>query len=123
MRSAALPFGYTLVTWTSGGVLIYRHGPPSLLEAYLFMLGALAGFGAAVLLAGRGGDAEIGGGMASGAGAIVALGCAGAAAALPGRLAYFVVALVSSLVYYLVRAAAALALREGKTSPLRGAKR
>jgi hypothetical protein len=123
LRHGALPFGYTLVTWTSGGVLIHGHGAPSLLDAYLFMLGALAGFATAALIAGRGELAEIGGGVASGLGAVVALASAGAAAAIPTRFAYFAVALVSTLAYYVVRASASLAVREGKTSRLGGAER
>jgi hypothetical protein len=123
LRPAAVPFGYTLVTWTSGGVLIHRHGAPSLLDAYLFLLGALAGFATATLIAGRGEETETGGGLASGLGAVVALACAGAAAAIPSQFAFFAVALASSVVYYGVRAGASLAVREGKTSRLGGARR
>jgi hypothetical protein len=106
LRAGALPFGLAVVTWTSGGVLIHHHGAPSLLEAYLFLAGAMAGYGAAALLAGRGGVAGPGAGLASAAGAAVALACGDAAAAVPGRAAYFAVALVSTLAYYVVRAAA-----------------
>jgi hypothetical protein len=106
LRASALPIGIAVMTWTSGGVLIHHHGTPSLLEAYLFLAGALTGYGTVALLGGRGGAAEPGGGLASAAGAAVALACAGAAAAIPGRAAYFAVALVSTLAYYIVRAAA-----------------
>ncbi len=33
---AAIPYGYTVLVWTSGGVLIETHGPPSAGSAFLF---------------------------------------------------------------------------------------
>jgi hypothetical protein len=110
VRAAALPHGYAIVTWTSGGVLIHTHGLPDLLAAYLFLAGAVTGFGAAVLLAGRGesdaGAEERWGAVTSVVAAAAALACAGlVAGAVPGRLAYFAVALLGSLVYFAVRAA------------------
>jgi hypothetical protein len=110
LRRTAVPYGYALVIWTSGGVLIHRHGPPDLLSAYLFLAGAAAGVGIATLLAGRGDHAcgeveERWGAMASAAAAAAALGGAGlGASAVHGRAGYFAVALLSSLTYYLVRA-------------------
>ena len=102
-----LPFGFPVVMWTTGGVLIAHHGAPTLFEAYLFLAGAVVGFGAVAPLAGGRPAAEFREGVASAVGAAVALGCGGACASIPGRAAYFAVALVSTLAYYLARAAAA----------------
>lgn len=45
------PYGYTLTIWTSGAVLTHARGIPSTLDALLFMLGAVAGFGVVGLVA------------------------------------------------------------------------
>ena len=109
LRRAALPWGYTIVTWTSGGVVIHTHGPPTLLTAYLFLLGALLALGAVALAAGsetRERDVpawrEVG---ASGVAALLALGAAGAVAeAVHPGVAYFLVGFVATLVYFPTRA-------------------
>jgi hypothetical protein len=44
LRSAAVPYGYTVTVWTSGMTLTRERGLPSVDEIFLFMLGAVAGF-------------------------------------------------------------------------------
>lgn len=51
VASSAGPYGYTLTIWTSGAILLDARGVPSTLDAFLFVLGALCGFGTAGLLA------------------------------------------------------------------------
>jgi predicted permease len=41
---SAVPYGYTLVIWTSGAALERRHGTPQLTQGYLFIVGAVAAF-------------------------------------------------------------------------------
>jgi len=43
---SAAPYGYTLTVWTSGAVLAHARGLPTTLDAFLFMVGAVSGFGA-----------------------------------------------------------------------------
>jgi hypothetical protein len=38
------PYGYTLTVWTSGAVLTHARGVPDTADAFLFMVGAVAGF-------------------------------------------------------------------------------
>jgi hypothetical protein len=45
------PYGYTLTVWTSGAILTHARGVPSSVDALLFMLGAVAGFGLVALVA------------------------------------------------------------------------
>jgi hypothetical protein len=109
VRNAALPYGYTVVTWTSGGVLIATHGAPDLLNAYLFLAGACGAFALVAWFARGGGDhpdpAQRPGPVTSAIAASAALGCAGAVAnTLPGRPAYMLVSLLGTLVYFVVRA-------------------
>lgn len=44
LRGSALPYGYTVTVWTSGVVLIRHRGLPTTGEAFLFVVGAVAGF-------------------------------------------------------------------------------
>lgn len=53
VRRAAIPYGYTITIWTAGAVIVHRHGTPNVGDAYLYLLGAVAGFGAVGLLAVR----------------------------------------------------------------------
>jgi hypothetical protein len=46
VTGSAGPYGYTLTVWTSGAVLAHARGLPTTLDALLFMIGAVAGFGA-----------------------------------------------------------------------------
>jgi hypothetical protein len=42
--SAAVPYGYTLSIWGAGGVAIHAFGPPSPLEALLYVTGGAVGY-------------------------------------------------------------------------------
>jgi hypothetical protein len=44
LRSAAVPYGYTVTVWASGMMLTRERGLPSVGEVFLFMLGAVTGF-------------------------------------------------------------------------------
>ena len=44
LRGSALPYGYTITVWTSGMMLTHERGLPSVVEVFLFMVGAFAGF-------------------------------------------------------------------------------
>jgi hypothetical protein len=109
VRRAALPYGYTVVTWTSGGVLIHEHGPPDLLSAYLVLFGSGLALGLIALAAGahtQDADAppreSVAASLLAGAAALGVAGlCAGA---IHGRVAYFLVGLAGSLVYFVLRA-------------------
>jgi hypothetical protein len=111
VRRAALPYGYTVVTWTTGGVLIHHHGPPDLLQAYLFLLGAGLGLGLIALAAGTDTDRDPGPAHRSVIGSVlaagVALGAGGVlAGAISGQVAYFAVAFAATLAYFVTRALA-----------------
>ena len=56
LRGSALPYGYTLTVWTSGAMLTRHRGLPSTGEAFLFVVGAVAGFAllGIVVVLGRG---------------------------------------------------------------------
>jgi hypothetical protein len=45
LRGTALPYGYTLTVWGSGMLLAHERGQPSVGEIFLFIIGAIAGFG------------------------------------------------------------------------------
>ena len=45
LRGTALPYGYTLTVWGSGMLLAHERGQPSVGEIFLFIIGAVAGFG------------------------------------------------------------------------------
>jgi hypothetical protein len=51
VRRTAIPYGYTITIWTAGGVIVHRHGTPNVGDAYLYLLGAVAGFAGVGLLA------------------------------------------------------------------------
>lgn len=53
IRRTAIPYGYTITTWTAGAVIVHRHGTPNVGDAYLYLLGAVVGFGGVGLLAVR----------------------------------------------------------------------
>ena len=110
---AAVPYGYTVVTWTSGGVLIESHGAPDLGGAFLFLAGAAVGFGAVAALGGTGSEthevsAEIdrrGVGVSSAVAAAAGLGLsAGAAQFVDGAPAFAIVAFLATAAYFLVGA-------------------
>jgi hypothetical protein len=58
LAGAAIPYGYTLVVWSSGSVVGERHGPPDLGEIALFFAGASAAY-AMLRLVVRGGDVHL----------------------------------------------------------------
>ncbi|WP_273841892.1 hypothetical protein [Rubrobacter calidifluminis] len=49
--SSGVPYGYTVTIWTSGGLLIHAHHLPGLIDALLFMAGAVLGYVLAGLVA------------------------------------------------------------------------
>jgi hypothetical protein len=57
LERSALPYGYTLTVWSSGAMLMHRHGTPRPVDVFLFLLGGVLGF-AAINLAARGLPAE-----------------------------------------------------------------
>ena len=50
---SALPYGYTLTVWSSGAVLMHRHGPPAVGDVFLFIAGAGLAFTVLALAAAR----------------------------------------------------------------------
>jgi hypothetical protein len=44
VATTTAPYGYTLTTWTSGGVLAHHRGIPDVWGALLFMAGGVVGF-------------------------------------------------------------------------------
>jgi hypothetical protein len=42
--SAVVPYGYTLSIWGGGGVAIHALGPPTLIDALLYVAGGAIGF-------------------------------------------------------------------------------
>lgn len=44
VTSLDLPFGYTLTVWSSGAIALEHFGVPSLLDALLFLLGAIGAY-------------------------------------------------------------------------------
>lgn len=39
-----LPFGYTLTTWASGAIALDRFGVPTLIQAFVFLFGAVGAY-------------------------------------------------------------------------------
>ena len=110
---SSVPYGYTAVTWTSGGMLIDTHGPPTFAGSLMFLAGAILGFSAVTALGGEDGEGRDGAtqrhrrrlALTSGAAAIGGLCLAGLVAHdVDGQAAYFLVALVSTTVYFLIAA-------------------
>jgi hypothetical protein len=105
IQRAALPWGYTVVVWTSGGVVIHYHGPPTLLHAYLFLIGAVLALGGLALVGGHARrereHTAARAVLASGVAAALALGAAGAvAAAVHPAAAYLLASFAATLVYF-----------------------
>ncbi len=44
LRSAVIPYGYTVTTWAAGAYLVSLRGIPSGLEAFFFVCGAICAF-------------------------------------------------------------------------------
>ena len=57
---SSVPYGYTAVTWTSGGMLIDTHGPPTFAGSLMFLAGAILGFSAVSALGGEDGEGRDG---------------------------------------------------------------
>jgi hypothetical protein len=51
VAASAAPYGYTLTIWSCGAVLISYRGKPSVGDVFLFLAGAVLGFGTLGLLA------------------------------------------------------------------------
>jgi hypothetical protein len=124
---AAVPYGYTILTASAGGVLINTHGPPGVGAAGLFLGGAAAGFCATALVTGQGGAD---GGRAGGPGAAAQGLCSGAAAAaglalsaplahaIAGAVAFGLVSFTATVAYLGLGAlATALIDRRGPDGP------
>lgn len=45
LRSAVVPYGYTVTIWAAGAYLINKRGFPDLWEAFVFVAGAILAFG------------------------------------------------------------------------------
>jgi hypothetical protein len=43
-RASAIPYGYTVTVWSSGAMLMHRHGLPSPGAVFLFVAGAISAF-------------------------------------------------------------------------------
>jgi hypothetical protein len=105
---AAIPYGFTILNVSAGGVLIRTHGPPTVDAALLFLCGAIAGFAAVELLAtaGRGANGMSATtyrrwrGLSSGAAAAAGFGLSAFIAhAIGGPIAFGVVAIAATAVY------------------------
>lgn len=114
VAGAAIPYGYTVLVWTSGGVLIETHGPPSAASAFLFLGGAVLAFAAVSLLGGAGPEnaedsADLDGrwaGLSSGIAAAVGLGAAVIVAyVFESSLAFPLAALLATALYLVVSGA------------------
>lgn len=114
VAGAAIPYGYTVLVWTSGGVLIETHGPPSAASAFLFLGGAVLAFAAVSLLGGAGPEnaedsADLDGrwaGLSSGIAAAVGLGAAVIVAyVFASSLAFPLAALLATALYLVVSGA------------------
>ncbi len=49
--ASGAPYGYTVTVWTSGALLIHAHGLPNVLQALMFMAGAVAGYALVSMIA------------------------------------------------------------------------
>jgi hypothetical protein len=110
IRRSAIPYGYTITIWTAGAVLEHGHSKPGVGHAYLFLVGAVAGFVAVALLASRAAPHRLEPAskdlLRTGAINVLALGLALGAAALaamiPGTAAWPVGSFAATAVYLLV---------------------
>jgi hypothetical protein len=50
LHDAGLPYGYAITVWSTSAALVAEHGTPSLVEIYLFAVGAVAAYGSLTLL-------------------------------------------------------------------------
>jgi hypothetical protein len=107
---SALPYGYTLTVWSSGAVLMHRHGPPGVGDVFLFIAGGGVAFALLAALASRVREAPLGAspGRFERAGALNALASGGGVglvallAGIHGHLAWPVGSFTGTLTYLLV---------------------
>jgi len=60
LRSAVIPYGYTVTTWATGAYLVGEQGLPSGFEAFIFVVGAIVAFALlSTLSARRAGSGEL----------------------------------------------------------------
>jgi hypothetical protein len=90
LQGSALPYGYTITVWSTGAVVMGRHGSPGVGFVFLFAAGAIAGFAAMVVIgrAARSDALEPASGdlLAAGVAHVAAVGAAIGAAALIARI-------------------------------------
>lgn len=123
LHGAGLPYGYSLVVWGSGALLIHDRGKPSVGLIFLFVAGAVAAYGL-LKVAGHGASGATGLQLAgsphvlrAGVVHVAAVGSALGAVALIGLIASGVVWPLGSFaatLLYLGITAVELALREGQ---------
>jgi len=53
LRGSAVPYGYTLTVLSSHSIISHSHGPPTVFDILLFVIGAIAGFTFLALISGR----------------------------------------------------------------------
>ena len=53
LRGSAVPYGYTLTVLSSHSILSHSHGPPTIFDILLFVIGAIAAFTVLALISGR----------------------------------------------------------------------
>ncbi len=111
LHGAGVPYGYTLSVWSTGSALVGEHGPPEQLEIFLFALGATSAYGGLRLLTWEtGGEADdltrSPNLLRAGVVHLAAIAAAIAAALLMARIestaAWFLAALVATLLYLAV---------------------
>ena len=126
LQGSALPYGYTITLWSTGAMVMSKHGPPKPGSVFLFAAGAIAGFAVMALLLARASasdpveptSSDL---LATGMTHVAAVGAAVGAAALIAHLASGVVWPLASFVAttaYLVLASLQLAIarRQGRRS-------
>jgi hypothetical protein len=53
LRGSAVPYGYTLTVLASHSILSHSHGPPTIVDILLFVIGAIAAFASLALISRR----------------------------------------------------------------------
>jgi len=118
VSASATPYGYTISLWSSGALLVHFHGSPSVGEVFLFLTGALLGFGLVGAFAHGAlrtrvplspGSGHVVGGLLNWFAVGAAVGSVALVAELPGWAAWLLGALIATSVY-LVGASLQLAL-------------
>jgi hypothetical protein len=110
---SAIPYGYTVTVWTSGAAIESTHGTPTRGDAFLFLIGAIAGYSLVGLVARAENDPPLAPehgdlirtGLFHLAAVCLAFGAAALCASIPGVLAWPVGAFAATLIYLTVAAA------------------